>query len=485
MKKTIVLLMIFSFTVQIAHSQILSKKAFRFENDPFPELKSNSITDIVVVDENTIWLGTGKGLSKTEDGGLTWKTYTNDHGLGKGGVSALAIKDSVIWVATAFDTIVMDEHVSAGGGLTYSTNYGETWTHIPQPEPGGDWTVIDNVTYDIAIMDSAIWIASFGGGLMKSLDMEGNNWIVRPPDAYNFNPDEYLNHRVFSLLAVGDTLWVGTAEGINVSYDADAESIEWVQFTHANQEQPISGNFVVAIALQEFEEKQVVWAATINAEGTDEVRAISKTENNGLTWDTFLEGKFTYGFAFYGNDVYAATDSGLWKSPDGGDNWEVFPQIIDTDGNEKLYTMEYYATGVTPNNVLWVGTSDGLAITSNNGLEWQILRAFVKPGENSEPRVYAYPNPFSPLRFNQFGGDGFIRFQFNTKNSTRATIRIFDFAMDLITSIDGGSWAGNQDCSVAWNCRDASDNLLANGVYFYQLDLEGDGKYWGKIVIID
>jgi ligand-binding sensor domain-containing protein len=483
MKKIFLLSMILIVTVQLSYSQILSKRAFRFENEPPPELKSNSITDIVVIDENTIWLGTGKGLSKTEDGGVTWRTYTDEQGLGKGGVSALAIKDSVIWVATAFDTLVMEEHVAAGGGLSFSKNYGLTWTHIPQPEPGGDWTIIDNVTYDIAIMDSAIWIASFGGGLMKSLDMDGKNWIVRPPDAYNFNPDEYLNHRVFSLLAVGDSLWVGTAEGINISYDAGRT---WeTQFTHQNQDLPISGNFVVAIALQEYQEKQVIWAATINAEGTDEVRAISRTENNGLTWETFLEGKFTYGFGFYGNEIYAATDSGLWKSPDGGENWEVFPQIIDADGREKLYTMEYYAADVTPNNVLWVGTSDGLAITSNNGLEWQILRAFVKPGEKSEARVYAYPNPFSPLRFNQFGGDGFIRFQFNTKSPTRATIRIFDFAMDLITSIDGGSWAGNQDCSVAWNCRDGSNHLLANGTYFYQLDLEGDGKHWGKIVIID
>ena len=483
MKKLFILFVIFSLTFSAGYSQILSKNAFRFDNEPLPELKSNSITDIVVVDENTIWLATGKGLSKTEDGGLTWKTYTQKQGLGKGGVSALAIRDSVIWVATAFDTLVLDEHRAAGGGLSYSTDYGQSWTHIPQPLPGGNWAVIDNVTYDIAIMDSAIWIASFGGGLMKSLDMYGNNWVVRPPDYYNFNPDEYLNHRVFSLLAVGDTLWVGTAEGINVSYDA-GESWE-TQFTHQNQEQPISGNFVVALALQETQGKQIIWAATINAEGTDEVRAVSKTEDGGRSWTTYLAGKFTYNLAFHGNETYAATDSGLWKSPDGGANWDVFPQIIDVGGKEKFYTMDYYAVGVTPNNVVWVGTSDGLAITSDNGNEWTILRAFVKPGEKGEPRVYAYPNPFTPLRFNQFGGDGFIRFQFNTKNSTHATVRIFDFAMDLITSIDGGSWAGNQDCAVAWNCRDGNNHLLANGTYFYQLDLVGDGKYWGKIVIID
>ena len=478
--------MILSFTVQIAHSQILSKKAFRFENDPFPELKSNSITDIVVVDENTIWLGTGKGLSKTEDGGLTWKTYTNDHGLGKGGVSALAIKDSVIWVATAFDTIVMDEHVSAGGGLTYSTNYGETWTHIPQPEPGGDWTVIDNVTYDIAIMDSAIWIASFGGGLMKSLDMEGNNWIVRPPDAYNFNPDEYLNHRVFSLLAVGDTLWVGTAEGINVSYDADAESIEWVQFTHANQEQPISGNFVVAIALQEFEEKQVVWAATINAEGTDEVRAISKTENNGLTWDTFLEGKFTYGFAFYGNDVYVVTNSGLFKSSDYGEHWAVFPDITDFETGEGLFTEEFYSIDISNAGGIWLGTNDGLGYSFDNGVTWKVFRAFKSTSFDSEPETYAYPNPFSPFRHNRINGEGHVRFQYHITTPSYITVKVYDFSMNLVKVVAQDKYrAAEGDFSETWNGENEVGDVVANGVYFYSVDIQGKGTFWGKVMVVD
>ncbi|MCD4664594.1 MAG: hypothetical protein K8R68_04920, partial [Bacteroidales bacterium] len=300
-----------------------------------------------------------------------------------------------------------------------------------------------------------------------------------------FNPDQYLSHRVFSLLAVGDTLWCGTAGGINISYDAGETWPTEMLFTHKSQDQPISGNFVVAMALQQVEDRQIIWAATINAEGTDEFRAISKTEDGGRTWATYLDGKLTHNFGIHGEDVYAATDSGLWKSPDEGETWDVFPQIIDVSGKEKIYTMDYVSAGVTPDDVLWVGTADGLAVTANNGLEWNILRSFVKPGVSGEPRVYAYPNPFTPLRYNQFGGDGFIRFQFNTKNSTHATIRIFDFAMDLITTVDGGSWAANQDCTVAWNCRDGSDRSLANGVYFYQLDLDGEGKYWGKIIIVD
>jgi len=481
MKKILILLIILGISSASGFSQVLSKKAYRFESEPQPGLKSNSITDIIIIDENTILLGTGKGVSKTMDGGKTWKTYSEEQGIGRGGVSAIAVKDSIIWVATAFDTLILEEHEPAGGGLSYSTDYGETWTHIDQPFPRSGWTIVNNVTYDIAIIDSTIWIASFGGGLIKSPDM-GKTWVVRPPDNYNFNPDQYLNHRVFSLLAVGDTLWVGTAEGINVSYDAGQT---WeTQFTHQNQEQPISGNFVVSLALQQVDDQQIIWAGTANAEDPEETRATSWTTDGGITWKTAIEGKFAWNFAFDGNIVYVATDSGLWKSPDGGETWDVYPQVIDNASMEKFYTIEYYSIGITPNNILWVGSADGLAYSDDNGINWSIIRAFVKPEVEGEPRVYAYPNPFSPLRHNQIGGDGFIRFQFNTQNTTQAKIRIFDFAMDLVTTVDEGKTYPAGDWAIPWNGRTADGKLLANGVYFYQLDIE-EGTYWGKIIIID
>ncbi|MDZ7331749.1 MAG: hypothetical protein ONB31_07200 [candidate division KSB1 bacterium] len=481
MKKITLLLLILSCWIGPIVGQSLFKNASRYQMLPIPGLKSNSITDIAIVDENTIWLGTGNGLAKTEDSGKTWRTFTEKDGIGRGGVSALAVTKEIIWVATAFDTLIQGEHQAAGGGLSYSVDNGTTWNYIPQPFPRSNWTVINNVTYDIALIDSIVWIASFGGGLMKSSD-RGKTWVVQPPDNYNFNPDQYLNHRVFSLLADGDTLWVGTAEGINVSYDAGKT---WTtQFTHQNQQQPISGNFVVSLALQKIGNRRIIWAGTANAEDPNEVRGTSWSADGGLTWKTGLQGKFAWNFAFDGAIVYACTDSGFWKSPDAGETWDVFPQIIDEQTREKFYTVEYYSAGVAPNKRLWVGSADGLAYSDNNGFSWNILRAFVPPGEAGEPRVYAYPNPFTPLRHNQIGGDGFIRFQFSTNIPTRAKVRIFDFAMDLITTIEGDQAYPPGNWSIAWNGKTADGKLLANGVYFYQLELD-NGKHWGKILIVD
>ena len=485
MKKLIITISLLIICFNNGYSQILSKKSYKFDAEPISGFKSNSITDIVAVNDTIIWMGTSKGISRTEDGGQTWKTYSDKHGLGRGGVSAIAWNDTIIWVATAFDSVQPGgEHLAAGGGLSYSKNGGATWAHVGQPLPGGDWTVVQNVTYDIALIDSAIWTASFGGGLMKSTDM-GQTWETRPPDNFNFNPDEYLNHRAFSLLAVGDTLWCGTADGINVSYDAGQT---WgTKFQHKEDSPTISGNFVVAIDRQKTDEREIIWAATINAEEEDEYRAVSCSDDGGLTWKIQLERKFSYNFAFNDEAVYVATDSGLWKSSHYGDvdSWDVFPQIDDVGGKEKIYTVEYYAIAISPNNTLWVGSGDGLAISTDEGINWTIQRSFVKPGVNKEPEVYAYPNPFSPLRHNQIGNDGFVRFQFVVKTNTSAKVRIFDFAMDLVTTIDGGAFQANSDCSIPWNGKTEDGDLLANAVYFYQLDISGEGKHWGKIIIID
>ena len=35
-----------------------------------------------------------------------------------------------------------------------------------------------------------------------------------------------------------------------------------------------------------------------------------------------------------------------------------------------------------------------------------------------------------------------------------------------------------------WDGTGPYGELVANGVYFYEIELEGDGKYWGKLVVL-
>jgi len=496
MKKYLILFCLL-ITFGKVESQSLLKGNFSMDDpQPYTELKSNGISNMFVQeyeDSSLIWLGTGSGLSKYNTATEQWTTYGEKHGLGKGGVSAFYVKNDIIWVATVFDTTTSLGSFQAGGGLSYSLNGGLNWKHLPQP---GN-TPVQNTTWDIIVVDSVVWITSFGGGLRKTSSAWNDPewlspdfevfWETATPDEYNFDPLEYLNHRPFSALYDDDIMWIGTAGGINKSLDMGKT---WVNYNHQNQDEPISGNWILAIANQEYDDKNIIWAATwettSESEDTSEFRGVSKSEDFGYTWKTYLKGESVYNFAFQDSAVYACAINGLFKSIDGGETWAVFPPIVDYELDEKIYSNEVYSAAVSNDQTLWVGTGDGLAATDDDGLTWTIFRAFKKTGVDGEARTYAYPNPFSPLRHNQLGGDGHVRFQYNTKNSTRVTLRIFTYAMELVTTVvNNRPRPGNSDFTEVWNGRTDDGRLVANGVYFYQLELDGDGTYWGKLMIFD
>ncbi|HLP18224.1 MAG TPA: hypothetical protein VK470_18340, partial [Bacteroidota bacterium] len=329
-----------------ARSQILLN---RYSFDPArtqsvtdsPGLNSNSVTDIVI-NGSTIWLGTGKGASRSLDGGATWRQYYNTPGFGTEDVSAIAVHHNEVWIATAHTEVIDNSPLSVGSGLHYSADGGETWQHFPQPldknnvdtlyynafspiRALGITTAVNNITYDIAITDSAVWITSFAGMARKSID-KGRTWerVILPPDGLNrimptdtlkfdLSPskgklglEENLNHRAFSVMAENaQTIWIGTAGGINKSTDGGRS---WTKFSHQNQLSPISGNFVIALGKQEA--TGIIWAGTKNAQDPAEKSGISFTADSGATWKTGLLNEFVHAVGFNGTIAYAATDNG-------------------------------------------------------------------------------------------------------------------------------------------------------------------------------
>lgn len=478
-----VVFILFGFA-QLLFSQSLTR-TFRLDQPPEPKtgLASNTITDIVITDAE-MWLGTGRGLSKTVNSGLLFESFDDENGLGKGGVSALAVNDSVVWVATGFDSLTDVGELQTGGGLAYSRDRGNTWFHVPQPGV----TPVQNITFDLALRENEVWITSFGGGLRKSSDL-GETWQIVTPDTFVFNPQARLNHRAFSVLNAGGVLWVGTAGGINRSTDG---GLTWTNFRHdsARVDETISGNFVVAIGEQIHNGRTIIWAGTrettVESGDQTEFRGISWTEDLGFTWKTGLEGETIHNIAFDDSVVYAASDKGLFKSIDFGENWFLFPAIANQDGTRRILANEVFDAAVDADHVLWAGTANGLASTSTNGAVWQVFQVFARTGGDGEPRTYAYPNPFSPNVHNRLGDDGHVRFQYNTRNDTRVTIKIYDFAMEHVTTVaENVPRPADGDFYEIWNGRNDRGEQVHNGVYFYRVELEGDGMYWGKLIIMN
>jgi hypothetical protein len=484
-------------------------------------LNSNTVSDILVAG-STIWLGTGRGLSRSTDGGATWKQYYNTPDFGTEDISAIAVHGNEVWVATAHSTVIDNNSHSVGSGLHYSADGGETWQSFPQPVDKnnvdtlfynsfstiralGVTTAIDNITYDIAVTDSAVWICSFAGMARKSTD-KGKTWqrVILPPDTRDeINPKDTLNfdlspskgklgltaslnHRAFSVLAEDNqTIWIGSAGGINKSTDG---GVSWRKFSHQNQTSPISGNFIVGMAVHNTETTHTLWAASKNAEDPNEKQGVSFTADGGQTWKTGLLGEFVHNVGTNGRFVYAVTDNGIFRTSDLGATWSSTGTIYDDISKQRITTTKFYCAA-SRGTTSWFGSNDGVATTVDDGStpfgsKWTILRA--AQALSSRTDTYAYPNPFSP-------DDEVVRIHYSSiptgasisSGGVSATIRIFDFGMHLVrTLIQNAPRTSSRDWDEIWNGKDDNQKQVVNGVYFYQVIVNNGDPIWGKILVL-
>ena len=519
----------------------------RADNDT-AGFQSNVVVEIIDQGKKTIWFGTGKGLSfievssGEEEAGEEEEpephTFANEN-LPDDGISAIGvIDDDTVLVAGA--TKIDKE--TAGGGLALSIESDKlssaTWTYFEQPTDNADedsvvWGDVtlkalpvtvtqNNVTYDISIGKDYYWIASWAGGLrrIKKENLKGseaewervplpldtqNDFICGDPDSsyvlddegnignpgfpdYELNPrDPPLgnhNHKAFSVITYNDTIWVGTANGINRGImDASSDCVDWKHYSFPTSS--MSGNWVIAIEKQEWEGRRTIWAVTRAADQAGEQNGISYTKNDGETWQTVSLLKGEYGYNIFSIDglVYIATRSGLWRTHD-GQSFALYRPAMD-EKNDQIIDNDVYAIlhdtrkSYVEDEALWIGTGDGLARTytpNSNTSNWKIYRSNV-----TSNTAYAYPNPFSPTFHNRLDGDGYVRFRISKWKGTDITLIILNFAMEEVRTINYTNNEGKG--ALKWDGRDESGTLVANGTYFCNLHYD-DASHWVKLVIV-
>lgn len=548
MKKILIIILLAA--IKVSFAQMLPND-FKISNDVYKNLKpdiktnkvnnllgrftaqpitsqtiiSNFITDVIVVSNaggDTIWFGTGKGISRTTNRGISFQNYHGTEPFKDDDVSGIAVRKNWVVVSTAYSQKIDDKYIPTGTGIKVSSDYGATWSSYPQPMDGPNDTsiqygistikalpvVVDefNLSYDILITkknnssDSLVfWITSWAGGTRKSTDF-GASWqrVVLPPDAfntitptggpYNFQlnprdpPQGNNNHKAFSLAAENDsTIYVGTANGINMSSDW---GVSWKKFNYdsTGTGTGVSGDFVVGLEVQKYGNSSIVWAST-NPTKSGEFSALSFSSNGGLTWANTLEGAFKHNVGFKDSIVYGATGDGIWRSYFTPPNfsWSKPSIIYDELIRDEIRTNLFYAVESQGDSV-WVGSGDGLARTTDTLTspwvgKWKIFRAYKNINATNES--YAAPNPFSP-------DDEVCRIYFKTgKISSMVTVKLFDFAMFPIRTVVQNAQRNTPDVIwVTWDGKRDDGTQVANGVYFYRIQIDKDETVWGKILVL-
>jgi len=506
-----------SFSQKIPKSYNIATSRSASSLDATP--KSNTIEKVLLVGD-TIWIASSKGLSKSTNNGTGWTNYYDSAEFGTESISAIASANGIFCASTWHYEETTTGRFPVGSGIKISTNYGKSWTKIDQMVDNYNdslitygsnsikalpvTTTVQNFIRDIAVVNNTIWVASNSAGIRKSSDF-GATWqrVILPPDnldsikptdqlTFQLRPKAgstgNLNHIGFSILAVDkDTLYVGTAGGINKTTDG---GISWTKFSHTNQNSSISGNHILKIRQNQFDKS--IWAATWKAEDQTEYWGVSNTYDGGKTWKVTLNDSRTLDFVFpeiktgsvtTSTDVIALTQEGLYRTSNKGNNWIIAPKIKDSQTNI-LMLSEYFLGGAINHQKspveLWFGSLDGLTrlkqLNSNfwEG-DWNIF--FVSAPLQSKDESYAFPNPFSP-------GSGTVRIKYSVQTPANVTIQILDFGMNLVRTIIQNAPRNAGTIFDLWNGRDEKGNTVPNGVYFYRIEINNEKPLFGKIMAV-
>ncbi len=479
-----------------------------------PGLGANDLSDIIW-DGRTMWISGSGTLNRhvsNFDTVYDWQTYRQLPGFGQGSIFAMASSGNLIVTSWGWYEDVQDQSIPFSGGFSVSRDRGESWTHVPVVSifpDRAEWKRPEALiaTWDFAISEGTIWASTLTAFLLRS-DDAGQTWSVVLPDE---GPLDYANPKLNyfgqCVDAYGDTVWVGTFQGINLSTDRGST---WKNFSWKSDEQidlnnPKPGNFVYAVEHKVVNGKTHVWAGGAPYSGNDGYYGIYHTDDNGATWQIKSTNYNAWNFAFghagasdpavSDSTVFAASDSGLAVSHDLGETWDIM-DIRETD-LLKWNRGERVAAVAVVADTLWATSSNGIARTTDWGKTWEIFKGMVRVPTLDEGKTnvgvssnldgvetYPYPNPFSPSRSN--ADYSRTRIHYALTSAARVSVSIYGYnGRKLRDLVIDASRAGGREYDEVWDGRDESGNVAPNGVYFYMIKTDKGDMARGKIVVLD
>ncbi len=469
---------------------------------------------------DTLWIG--PGLNRNIGNSNEWHKPENADSVveGRGRLFSINLAPDTVVAGLGYNT--EDEGVQTGLGYYLSSDGGEQWSFVALPlDEESDTTfqygghtyaklpvVVPQQSppFGLDSQGEVIFSTNWALGLLRSTNF-GQNWnrVILPPDDESklipdstyewdfiengtekneYNPRPFNNLKGFEVLIDRQQrVWVGTANGINISDNALTAPIDSIRWEHISFESARSGllsDWVIEIKQQP--QTGRIWMTNWVANPNQAEQFGVVSTRNGQQFQRHLIGERINAIDFQGNTIAAAGDQGLFISRDNGESWKKITRIESP--NTFIKASANKLSVATTTERIWVGTEDGIASTADQGETWQITRVNMPlEGGNQyqedalDVDAYAYPNPFSP------SSHQVVRIKFEVERQGSVNIQLFDYGMNLIRTLENRSY-GPGTYEAVWNGLDGESREVANGPVFYRITTAG-GEAKGKILLLD
>ena len=299
-------------------------------------------------------------LSKSEDGGATWKLTAGLVAAGHFG----PIISSIIGDPNHADTV----YLTTDQGLFRTVDGGATWTLLSQSLDVSESSVL---AID-PTRSASLYLSRSGSGLYRSTD-GGASWTLSRTGL----PQSSIGSIAIDPLHAA-TLFASTPDGVFTSEDSGS--------TWMTSSAGIRGASIWSVAIDPTQ-------SSIAYAGTD--HGLFRTRNGARSWDVSgLTGHVVYDIAVNPSEpstLFAATDSFVFKSVDSGATWlaaNVGFASSSFFGGDSVVSLAMDPKTAT---TLYASTPDGLYKSTDNGGSWlkTILRdeIFALTIDPSSPSV--------------------------------------------------------------------------------------------------